>query len=71
MPGEPALRTSTKAGGTMTVGAIVVSLLGSFFPDVLASMSPEAILLWGGLITGAIGWVTARFSKTAQSPGIL
>lgn len=71
MPDEPVLRTSTKAGGSMTVGVIIISLLGSFFPDVLAAMSPEAILLWGSLITGAIGWVVARFSKTARSPGTL
>ena len=66
-----ALRTSTKAGGTATIGTVVLGLAGVFFPMTVDNLTPEQALWIGAAITSAIGWITARFVKSPAVPGKL
>lgn len=68
---EPTLRTSTKAGGAAGAGTIVLAVIGVFFPDFVSTLTPDQALWIGGVVTAVIGWVTARFSRTAKNPGVL
>lgn len=67
---EPKLRTSTKAAGAMTAGTAVLVLVAEFYPPV-NDLSPQAMLVLGGLINAGIGWLAARFSRTKSNPGVL
>jgi VIT1/CCC1 family predicted Fe2+/Mn2+ transporter len=58
------LRTSTKLGGTTSIGTIVLGMVGVFFPEALDSLTPEQALWIGGLITSVVGYITARLTKS-------
>lgn len=59
------LRTSTKSGISGIVTFALLLALRIFAPDLELPLSAE------GWIMSAVMYVTARFSKTPKSPGIL